>query len=216
MEDTVFTISDDKLKFSTQQKWIKLDAVLYVPEKEYNKLKLRTFNGPIESEKLHAKNFKAKTANGKITAKQLHGKHAELETVHGKIHVENGTVDIIEAETINGAVHVDGDYERVNAHSFNGNVACAVEGSRCESIEAKATTGNVEVTLPPLEVSGELKTNLGSFDIHIEGIEILEEKSDVIQKVLRFRSIKEPQGGLRLNADTKTGSVTVKKSSSVL
>ncbi|MDQ0187800.1 DUF4097 domain-containing protein [Cytobacillus kochii] len=216
LEDAVFTVVDDKLKFSTQQKWIKLDAVLYVPEKEYNKLKLRTFNGPIESEKLKAKTFKAKTANGKITAKQLQSKHAELETVHGKIHVENGTVDILEAETINGAVHVDGDYERVNAHSFNGNVACAVGGSRCESIEAKATTGNVEVTLPPFaEVSGELKTNLGSFDIHIEGIEILEEKSDVIQKVLRFRSIKDPQGGLRLNADTKTGSVTVKKSSSV-
>lgn len=216
LNDVVFTIKDEKLKFSTQQKWIKLNAVIYVPEKDYEKLKLRTFNGPIESENITVSSFKAKTANGKINMKKLQSKHAEMETVHGQITVENSLVDHIEAETISGMIKVDGDYKKVDVHSFNGDVYCTVNGSRCEYIETKATTGSLEVALPPFsEVNGELKTNLGSFNVHLDGIEIIEEKSDVIQKVLRFKSIKDPKSGLKLDADTKTGSVTVKKSSAL-
>ncbi|MDQ0269052.1 DUF4097 family beta strand repeat-containing protein [Cytobacillus purgationiresistens] len=214
--DVVFTINEEKLRFSTQQKWIKLNVIIYVPDKNYEKLKVRTFNGPIESENIRVESFKAKTANGKINVQHLHSKHAEMETVHGQISAVKSTIDHLEAETINGTIKVDGDYEKVDIHSFNGDVYCSVSGSRCEYVEAKATTGSLDIELPHFKpVNGELKTNLGSFNVHLDGIEIIEEKSDVIQKVLHFKSLKDPQSGLKLDADTKTGSITVKKSSSL-
>jgi DUF4097 and DUF4098 domain-containing protein YvlB len=94
-------------------------------------------------------------------------------------------------------------------------VTCKAENERCERIEVKAATGSIDLFLPDFAaVSGELRTNLGSFHVDIEGIEVIEEKSEVIQKMMRFKSVKETDSGLKLLADSKTGAITLKRSSS--
>ncbi|WP_369385660.1 hypothetical protein [Mesobacillus boroniphilus] len=60
----------------------------------------------------------------------------------------------------------------------------------CESVEVKATTGSIEVFLPEkTPASGELKSNLGGFTIELDGIQVVEEKSDMVQKNLRFNQL---------------------------
>lgn len=214
LKDVIFAIEGQKLRFSTQQKWMKLEAVIYIPKVEYDNVKIRMFNGPIESQNLSVENFKAKTANGKITVQNLNSKYVEAETANGQISIQRSRVDHLEAETLNGPIIVDGDFKKAELQSFNGNVTCTAGGDRCELIEAKAATGSIDLLVPGFAaVSGELKTNLGGFNVDLEGIEVVEEKNEVIQKMIRFRSIKDPDRGLKLLADTKTGSITVKKSS---
>jgi DUF4097 and DUF4098 domain-containing protein YvlB len=80
-------------------------------------------------------------------------------------------------------------------------------------IQVKATTGGIDLYIPDnLPVNGELKTNIGGFNVELIGVQILEEKSEMIQKSLRFKSINHPDKILKIYADTKTGSITIHKS----
>lgn len=215
LKDVTFSISGQKLRFATQQKWMKLEAVIYIPQTDYDYMKIRLFNGAIEGHQLRVGSYKAKTANGKIILGDIQSKYAEIETSNGQINIQKSMIEQLEAETLNGAITVDGDYRKIELQSFNGDVFCAIAGDRCEFLEAKAATGGIELHVPEqAAVNGELKTNLGAFHVHLDGIQVVEEKSDVIQKVLRFKSDKETDS-LKLIADTKTGSIHVKKAKSV-
>ncbi|MFO1444531.1 DUF4097 domain-containing protein [Bacillus sp. Bva_UNVM-123] len=216
LKDVTFSISGQKLRFATQQKWMKIDAVIYIPQTEYNHIKVRLFNGAIESQQLKVESYKAKTANGKISLSNIESNYVDAETANGHINIQKSTIDQLEAETLNGALTIDGDYRKVELQSFNGDVFCALTGVKSEFVEAKATTGSIELHVPEqVDVQGELKTNLGSFHVNLDGIQVVEEKSEVLQKVMRFQSIKEPENGLKLVADTKTGAIHVKKAKSV-
>ncbi|MBY0123413.1 DUF4097 domain-containing protein [Bacillus sp. S/N-304-OC-R1] len=217
LNDVAFAIDGQKLRFATQQKWMKVEAVAYIPQSEYDKVKVRLFNGAIDSQRLNVKTFKAKTANGKVSLQEMNSKYTEVETANGKISILKSHIDQIEAETLNGSIHVDGAYEKIDLQSFNGDVFCAVNEGKCEIIDVKAVAGKIELELPErITVNGELKTNLGSLHVNLDGIQIVEDKSDVIQKVLRFQSVNQSEQSLRLNAETKTGAIHINKAKSVL
>ena len=216
LNEVVFMIDNQKLRFSTQQKWMKIDAAIYIPQTDYENIKIRMFNGSIESEHVTAASYKAKTANGKIALQNMKGKYVEAETANGQISVQRSMIDEFEAETLNGAITLDGEYRKVDLQSFNGDIFCAFTGGVCEFIDAKAATGGIELQIPnqAAAVEGELKTNLGGFNVNLEGIQVVEEKSDVIQKVMRFKSLNNPDDALKIVAETKTGSIQVKRAKS--
>lgn len=212
LQDVIFYIEDQRLRFVSQQKWMKINAVVYVPQAEYENVDIRMFNGPIYSENIRANKYKAKTANGKIEMSAITSKNVEVETANGKIEVLNGTIDDFEAETINGAIHLDGFFRKVDLQSFNGNINCILKNDDCEWIEASATTGSVKIYVPELmAINGELKTNLGNFIVDPIGIKIVEEKSEVVQKSLSFQPLLHTERATTLMADTKTGSITISR-----
>lgn len=215
LRDIVFEIEGQKLKFISQQKLMKIDAIMYVPSEDYERVRVRMFNGPISGEDLRVNDFRVKTANGKINLDRLFGKRAEIETANGHITIQNSVCDNLEAETINGAIKVDGDFRKMETQTFNGNTTYNLIGERCELVIAKATTGAVDLYVPEgIPVNGELKTNLGGFNVKLEGIQILEEKSEMIQKLLRFESTNIPDKRLKVFVDTKTGTITIHKTES--
>ncbi|MED3561593.1 DUF4097 domain-containing protein [Bacillus xiapuensis] len=217
LKDVIFAIEGEKLRFTTQQKWMKVDAVVYIPQAQYERIRVRMFNGPISGEELNVNDFRVKTANGKIELAKVNGRRAEIETANGHIKLQNSIIDDVEAETINGAIKLDGNFRKMETQTFNGNVTYNLNGNRCELISAKATTGSIDIYVPEgVPVNGELKTNLGGFNMKLEGIQILEEKSEMIQKLLRFESINHPDKKLKVFADTKTGSIMVHKSDGVI
>ncbi|XJZ26906.1 DUF4097 family beta strand repeat-containing protein [Bacillota bacterium Lsc_1132] len=216
LKDTLFAVEGEKLRFSTQLKWMKVEAVAYIPQTQYEKVRLRMFNGPISGEHLQANHFRIKTANGKIDFSGVNGKRLEAETANGHIQIMNSYVDDIEAETINGAIKLDGDFRRIETQSFNGNLTTNLSGNRSDSLKAQATTGSIEFYIPENQtINGEIRSSLGGYEVMLDGIQILEEKNEVIQKMLRFRSIRNDDPTLNIFAETKTGSVTVRKASSV-
>lgn len=216
LKDVVFAIEGEKLRFLTQQKWMKVDAVVFVPHSQYEKVRVRMFNGPITGEELNINDFRIKTANGKIEFASVSGNRLEAETANGHIKIMNSTVNRLEAETINGAINLEGDFRKVEAQTFNGNLTCHLQGTECESISVKGTTGSIDLFVPPgMKMDGELKSNLGGFNVKLEGIQIVEDKSEVIQKLLRFKSIDSGSGAAKVLADTKTGSITIHQSEGV-
>lgn len=213
LRDVSFSVEGQKLRFATQQKWMKVEALIYVPKAQYERVRIRLFNGSISSGELKVDDLRMKTANGKINLDHINGKKAEVETANGKIKVNNSLFDVLETETITGAIKLDGDFKKVEAQTFNGNIHLNLVGERCEFIGTKATTGPIELSIPEgTPVSGELKTNLGAFQVNLVGVQILEDKSEMIQKSLRFQSINHPDKMVKIYADTKTGSITINKS----
>jgi DUF4097 and DUF4098 domain-containing protein YvlB len=216
LRDVVFSVENQKLRFMTQQKWMKVESVIYVPKSDYERVRIRMFNGTVLGEEMNVADLRVKTANGKINLERIKGKKAEVETANGKIKIINSQIDDLEAETINGGIKLDGDFKRVETQSFNGNISYNVNGNRAEVIQVKATTGGIDLFVPEaLPVNGELKTNLGGFNLQLVGVQILEEKSEMIQKSLRFQSINHPDKMVKIYADTKTGSIAIHRSQDV-
>jgi DUF4097 and DUF4098 domain-containing protein YvlB len=216
LRDVVFSVENQKLRFMTQQKWMKVESVIYVPKSDYERVRIRMFNGTVVGEEMNVADLRVKTANGKINLERIKGKKAEVETANGKIKIINSQIDDLEAETINGGIKLDGDFKRVETQSFNGNISYNVNGNRAEVIQVKATTGGIDLFVPEaLPVNGELKTNLGGFNLQLVGVQILEEKSEMIQKSLRFQSINHPDKMVKIYADTKTGSIAIHRSQDV-
>lgn len=216
LKDVIFSVENQKLLFKTQQKWMKVESVIYVPKSQYERVRIRMFNGPVSGEVMDVSDLRVKTANGKINLDRINGNRVEVETANGKINIISSRFDNLEAETINGGINLEGDFIKVETQSFNGNISYKLTGNRTELIQAKATTGGIDLFVPEgLPVNGELKTNLGGFNVQLVGVQVLEEKSEMIQKSLRFQSINHPEKMVKIYADTKTGSITIHKSQEV-
>lgn len=212
LEEAIFAVEGQKLRFSVQQKWMKVNAAIYVPEADYENTRIRLFNGSIKGKGLTVKDLKAKTASGKIVFENLDCKKAETETANGQIQISRSTIYELEAETISGAIHAEGAFHHADLQSFSGPISCTVNNQDCESIEAKAAAGSIELYVPgEVPVKGELRSNLGHFKLELDNVEIMEEKSEMVQKSLRFKSRVESQNPTRIYADSKTNAVSLKR-----
>lgn len=210
MHDVIASLENGILRFIVQKKLMKISTIIYLPNKTYDLIKIRMFNGPISSEGIAAKDLTAKTANGSIQFEKITAGRLELETANGQITVKDGAGEVCEAETINGAVRVTGSYEKADLKSFSGAITCTFEDKRCQTAHLKTTTGSIEVYVPDeMGIEGELKSNIGNFKLDIPHIEIVEEKSEVIQKMMKIKAnTNEPI--LHLFADSKAGAISIK------
>ncbi|NMH68942.1 DUF4097 domain-containing protein [Bacillus sp. RO3] len=212
MENTSFAVEGNTLYYSTQLKWMKVDSKLYIPKHSYKRITVRLFNGGLTAAQLEVEDLRAKAANGKIEFDHLTTKKAEVETSIGAISILNAKADHIEAESINGKVHVEGDITYSDVQSLNGNIVCALTGEKADTLHAKSVSGNIDLYVPEkINISGEAKSNFGSFKLELPGIDVLEEKNEVVQKSIRFTRKTDSSDKLHLFADTKAGSVLIKK-----
>ncbi|MCA1061331.1 DUF4097 family beta strand repeat-containing protein [Rossellomorea aquimaris] len=212
MENTSFAVDGDTLYYSTQLKWMKVDAKLYIPKHQYKRISVRLFNGGLSAENLEVEDLRAKAANGKIHIDRLTSKKTEVETSNGAISILNAKADHVEAESINGKVHVEGDILYSDVQSLNGNIICDLTGEKADTVHAKTVTGNIDLFVPEnINISGEAKSNFGSFKVELQGMDVLEEKNEVVQKSIRFSRKTDSPDKLHLFAETKAGSVLIKK-----
>lgn len=209
LAETECLVEGNRLIFNSDKKTMKVNLVVYVPEQAYEQVKIKLFNGPIRGEDLKLGTIKAKTANGVISFSDINGENGVFETANGQIKLSSSNYEKLEAETITGFIQFNGSADKIDAQSFNGNVRLALADTACETLYAKTTTGNIEISVPEeSKVIGELKTNLGSLSAQLKDVSISFEKNDTIQKELKFRT--SPETKLSLFADSKTGSIAIK------
>ncbi|PLS17933.1 DUF4097 domain-containing protein [Bacillus sp. M6-12] len=212
LKEVHFSINDERLRFAVQQKWIKVDARIFIPASEYRRMRLRLFNGNIDGENLSVKDFEAKTANGTVQINGLSGMQAEVETANGTIAVNNAVLGKIESETINGSVSLTGIFKKIDAQALNGSISCNITNRDCDYIHVKGVTGGIELTVPEgVAADGELKSNIGSFNVILDDIHITEEKNEVVQKLLKFKPSGLPEHTLHIFAESKTGGISISR-----
>lgn len=211
LKDVLFSIENGKLKFNVQKKHMKVKATVYIPETEYERVNVRVFNGPIEGERLNVRELKAKTANGLIRFYEVNSGQLEAETSNGHIELSRVFSSKCEMATINGSIKFDGDYKKIDAQTFNGDIEGYLKGERVELAFLKTTTGHIELYTPShLGIEGDLKSNLGKFVCNLPQMELIEEKKETVMKQMRFRAYLETAKSYKLLAESKAGSITIK------
>ncbi|PCK19867.1 hypothetical protein CEY02_16130 [Bacillus pumilus] len=207
-------LEGDKFFIRTEKKTMKVNVTLYVPRIQYDKIKVKLFNGPIRGEKLMTKELAAKTTNGVVSFASLQAEKVGIETANGQIKLADHECGMIEVETINGLIDLRGKSESIDAQSFNGNIAVQLSDEKCRSIYAKTTTGSVDVQIPrACGVIAELKSNLGSISHDLLEADMIKEKNETLQKEKMIKANQQAEHSLSIFAETKTGSIQVKHQS---
>ncbi|WP_144521792.1 DUF4097 family beta strand repeat-containing protein [Bacillus pumilus] len=207
-------LEGDKFFIRTEKKTMKVNVTLYVPRIQYDKIKVKLFNGPIRGEKLKTKELAAKTTNGVVSFASLQAEKVGIETANGQIKLADHECGMIEVETINGLIDLRGKSESIDAQSFNGNIAVQLSDEKCRSIYAKTTTGSVDVQIPrACAVTAELKSNLGSISHDFLDAEMIKEKNETLQKEKMIKANQQAVNSISIFAETKTGSIQVKHQS---
>ncbi|MCZ2737080.1 MULTISPECIES: DUF4097 family beta strand repeat-containing protein [Bacillus] len=207
-------LEGDKFFIRTEKKTMKVNVTLYVPRIQYDKVKVKLFNGPIRGEKLKTKELAAKTTNGVVSFASLQAEKVGIETANGQIKLADHECGMIEVETINGLIDLRGKSESIDAQSFNGNIAVQLSDEKCRSIYAKTTTGSVDVQIPrACAVTAELKSNLGSISHDLLDAEMIKEKNETLQKEKMIKANQQAAHSISIFAETKTGSIQVKHQS---
>ena len=164
----------------------------------------------LQQKHLRAEHMKVKSCKRCVTLEGVNGESCELETGNGAITIQTSDFDKIEAETLNGAIQARGHFNKVDLQTFSGQIICQNEKLDSESLYAKSVTGKIALSLAAgTAVSGELKSNLGSFNVSLAGINIVEEKNDVILKVLKFKTVQDQPSVTHIVAESKTGAISV-------
>lgn len=207
-------LEGDKFFIRTEKKTMKVNVTLYVPRIQYDKVKVKLFNGPIRGEKLKTKELAAKTTNGVVSFASLQAEKVGIETANGQIKLADHECGMIEVETINGLIDLRGKSESIDAQSFNGNIAVQLSDEKCRSIYAKTTTGSVDVQIPrACALTAELKSNLGSISHDLLDAEMIKEKNETLQKEKMIKANQQAAHSISIFAETKTGSIQVKHQS---
>ncbi|WP_415316062.1 DUF4097 family beta strand repeat-containing protein [Bacillus safensis] len=207
-------LEGDKFFIRTEKKTMKVNVTLYVPRIQYDKIKVKLFNGPIRGEKLKTKELAAKTTNGVVSFASLQAEKVGIETANGQIKLADHECGMIEVETINGLIDLRGKSESIDAQSFNGNIAVQLSDEKCRSIYAKTTTGSVDVQIPrACAVTAELKSNLGSISHDLLDAEMIKEKNETLQKEKMIKANQQAVHSISIFTETKTGSIQVKHQS---
>ncbi|MDQ0298285.1 DUF4097 and DUF4098 domain-containing protein YvlB [Salibacterium salarium] len=211
LKETVFEVDGTHLLFYTRTKAMKVNAVMYVPRKTYERVQLYTFNGHLKGEDVKVNSFSAKAVNGSLAVQNPDAMKFHAETVNGPIKVSGGNLDIGDIKTMNGTIELHSEIRDVEAESVNGTIDSLMKINQDARANLSATTGSIFVTLPDnIRTEGQLRTNVGNYNYSLDDMEIHEEKKDFIQKSLQFTSNHTGSPRLRLNASTKTGSISVK------
>lgn len=211
-DEFIFTTEGNKLRVYSDMKTISVQVALFVPEKEYNHISARLFNGDFVAQNLEANTFKIKTTNGKVELENSKFHRADIETVNGSVQLQNVEGDTVEVETMNGRIYVDGKLKEIEGSSVSGHVILTTKDKEARKIEGTAVAGTVEIYVPKdISLKGETTTQLGRIDVQLTDVTQLNQSEQVLNKRVAFTKVvdseREP---LRIYGDAKTGSVVVR------
>ncbi|MYL49144.1 DUF4097 family beta strand repeat protein [Halobacillus litoralis] len=209
-DETQVEIKNGLLRIASPSKKIKMNVDLYIPNKKYEFIKSQLTNGNLDFENIKSDHFQMKTSNGAVKAKQLSGMTCKIQTGNGAVQLLEGTFDECETDTINGSITLSGDIGKADASSVSSAITVDHKGSKAHTGFYKTTTGRIQVSLPTeKKVDGVLRTKFGQIKCELENYKILKDRNDVANKMLEFEAYEQFEEAYHIEAETKTGAVTV-------
>ncbi|MFC7371040.1 DUF4097 family beta strand repeat-containing protein [Fictibacillus iocasae] len=208
--ETFYDCDATKLRFYSRNKHQKVNAVISIPRYAFDDIKLATFNGSIKLSDCEASTLHAKATIGSISIAECRGTKFKGETANGTLTVKDCRFDEADAETMNGALRLTLDAKQVRAETMNGSIYCRLASAAEGSAYFKTVTGKIEAELPgEMEIDAELKTMVGGFVCDFDSLEVKEEKKEVAKKYLSFIANKGSSPQFKVEAEAKTGSISL-------
>ncbi|MCA0971627.1 DUF4097 family beta strand repeat-containing protein [Halobacillus litoralis] len=209
-DDGEFSLQSGLLRLASPSKQVKADIELKVPNQSYEFIKAHLTNGHLESSSLKSHHLQIKTSNGKVELQDIRGESCKVETGHGAVSIRKADLETCHVETVHGEITLDGQIGKSEASAISGLVTVNHVGDRAYQGYYKASTGQVQVTVPSQkQINGVLRSHLGKLNCRLEDHVVLKQKDEFMNKLVEFEAFAEFENSFHLEAEAKTGSVTV-------
>ncbi|WP_349408587.1 DUF4097 domain-containing protein [Pseudalkalibacillus sp. SCS-8] len=212
MKNVHFALESGELQMMVDENRMKVQAHMYIPTKLYEEVQLRTSNGAISLNDIQTEAMTVRTSNGAVSLDRVEGKTLHVSTSNGKIKLENSDWKKVELETLNGAIRMNGRYERAEAETLNGSIMFVLDEAIPGNASFKTVAGKIELLVPEtLRIDGNLKATIGSLNCYLDKVKMNKESKDVVQKEMEFISNEEAATTFKIEAEAKTGSISIAK-----
>lgn len=209
--DGFVELKDGKLDVATSSKFAYVELTVSVPRKTYDVVIAKLLSGAVSFTGIDAKLLKTKTYNGSIKYHDGKFEHADLQTVNGSIEVNAVEGADLEASTANGRVYIDGKLKEVDAESVNGHVVVTTTSNDAHKVKATTLAGSVELYVPKtVSLEGVAASNFGKVDVQLDEAHVKAEEDQFLRKTIHFNKIAEGAKLLKVDAESRTGSVIVR------
>ncbi|HWK21918.1 MAG TPA: DUF4097 family beta strand repeat-containing protein [Ureibacillus sp.] len=210
-EENFVNLTNGKLTISVTSKMSQTSLRLVVPEQLYDIVLIRLLNGGVTVQNLEAKLIKVKTYNGAVKMDESTFQNANIETGNGSIELRHVKGEDLEVETVNGRIYIDGELQEVEAESVNGAVVVTTYAKDARKVKAHTVAGAVEIYVPKSSsLDGQVATNFGKADIGLPDVVTRIEDDQFLLKTHHFDKIIENANLLKINGESRTGTVIVR------
>lgn len=149
---------DNKIIFSPEfSSNISIDLKVYLPDKYYEEISLKSSNGQIKIDNFIGDSFDISTSNAAITIESIKAKKIHLNTKNGRIILDDVLAPKIEATTGNSNILIE-DVETDNINLITKNGRIYISNIMAKEIIANTSNGAIELEFVNSEQI-ELKTS---------------------------------------------------------
>lgn len=204
-----------KLSILSDTKLTQVNVTITVPTDYLKHIAIRLMNGGVTVRDLTLQKLVVKTLNGAVQGTNLAFDKVDVETSNGFVELRELQGRELEVETMNGRIYIDGVVDDIEAKSINGHVVVTTKTENPSKIVAQSLAGTVEVYVPKtVWISGRATTNFGKLDIGMLDASKIEQQEQFLMKTVRFDKVLEGANKLFIEAESKTGSVIVRYTTS--
>lgn len=209
-ELSTLSIDGDRLVFHVPTPLVSVDAVIYLPRKMYDHIKLVNTNGDITVANIEAKDLYFEAKNGDIDLERIDAVMTEFDVMNGDIALKDVTVRDIVVKNINGDFRVKGNVANATIEAVNGDVYITKTNAEDAAIRAKLVNGDIKVAIPEnVNLDAECATSFG--DLH-HRLSNLDEETGTKRQMTYRRLLDSQAPNVTLKAVTKTGDIYLKDS----
>lgn len=193
-----FTIEDDKIVFvPTYNKDISVKLDVFLPNKKYKEIVLKTTNGRIQINDITVDKLDCITNNGSINGGKIIGNQVFMATRNGRIEALDISAEILDLSTSNGRI--------VCEHS---------DINRATNVSLSTSNGSITSNLVDL-VKGayfDLSTSMGSVNLDLPNMTSINRDQGFTgnKRTIAHNSNYDESGdNLKYNASTSNGSIKI-------
>ncbi|QWG59601.1 DUF4097 family beta strand repeat-containing protein [Bacillus mycoides] len=182
--------------FNISEVLVPLTLNVYLPEKQYDSLKISNNNGYVSAKQQNTTHFDINTSNGRVELREINSQKINAETNNGSMDFKDITAQNIHVKSNNGRImldHVEGELE---GQSKNGSISLKTnELDRNLNFTTHNGKINIETEKEPTNVQFNVSVDNG--------------KANILNKYNGNAVIGKGENQIKLN--THNGSISVKK-----
>lgn len=169
---SVIKIDEDHFTFHIPSKNIQANLVVYLPQRNYDYIRLNSFSGDVTFNEVLARDIYVKATSGDIVFNELEASMLEIKATNGDVTLGDVRLRDLLLSATNGDIRVVGTIQSLDTSTVNGDILLTLSGDELIQVTARSVQGDVKVSLPEdISLEIEAKTTLGKIESRLNGTE---------------------------------------------
>lgn len=209
-------IIDQRFVLKVTSPKFSLDAVIKVPQADYDKLSVNLLNGDINLEKLAIQEILLKDKNGDVNLTSVGASELTVDLLNGDIEMNDAPIDTVVINNLNGDIRINGYIRNLAAETLNSDFFLTKLDTDDANVKIKTVSGDVKLSLPSnLNLTIDSKTTHGEVKNRLSNLESIEEHPSKL-KAHYHRIVSGETNNALVNITTTSGDIFLKDSKKTL